>query len=68
MRLLADRVLVMYLGKLGESGPVTDVFKRPRHPYTRALLLAVTGAGGSRIRTPRARMTPAPEGSSSCAP
>ncbi|GGM45723.1 oligopeptide/dipeptide ABC transporter ATP-binding protein [Dactylosporangium sucinum] len=38
---LADRVAVMYLGKLVEVGPVVDVFGRPGHPYTRALLAAV---------------------------
>jgi oligopeptide/dipeptide ABC transporter ATP-binding protein len=35
---LADRMLVMYAGKAVEAGPVSDVFARPRHPYTRALL------------------------------
>lgn len=35
---IADRVLVMYLGEIVESGPVPDVFHRTQHPYTRALL------------------------------
>lgn len=34
----ADRILVMYLGKIVESGPVEAVFETPLHPYTRALL------------------------------
>jgi peptide/nickel transport system ATP-binding protein len=38
---LADRVLVMRDGTIVERGPVTDVFTRPRHEYTRALLAAV---------------------------
>lgn len=38
---IADRVLVMYLGRIVESGPVEEVFARPRHPYTRALLDSV---------------------------
>jgi peptide/nickel transport system ATP-binding protein len=38
---IADRVSVMYLGRTVESGPVSDVFTRPRHPYTQALLSAV---------------------------
>lgn len=38
VRYLADRVAVMYLGKLMEVGPVADVFNPPYHPYTEALL------------------------------
>jgi peptide/nickel transport system ATP-binding protein len=38
---LADRVLVMYLGRVVEVGPVDEVFRCTRHPYTRALLSAV---------------------------
>ncbi|MFI6386485.1 ABC transporter ATP-binding protein [Nonomuraea sp. NPDC050540] len=35
---IADRVAVMYLGRIVETGTVEDVLLRPRHPYTRALL------------------------------
>ncbi|MCF3963081.1 ABC transporter ATP-binding protein [Streptomyces fuscigenes] len=35
---IADRVAVMYLGRVVEIGPVEDVLSAPRHPYTRALL------------------------------
>ena len=35
---LADRVIVMYKGKIVEQGPVLDIFSRPKHPYTRGLL------------------------------
>jgi oligopeptide/dipeptide ABC transporter ATP-binding protein len=38
VRLLCDRVLVMYLGKIIESGPVEAVFDNPAHPYTKASL------------------------------
>ena len=35
-----DRVMVMYAGRVAEEGPVSEVFTRPRHPYTRKLLAA----------------------------
>ena len=41
VRYLADRVAVMYLGKVVEFGSVEDVFNPPYHPYTEALLSAV---------------------------
>ncbi|WP_114257822.1 ABC transporter ATP-binding protein [Streptomyces sp. Go-475] len=37
----ADRVAVMYAGTVVETGPVTEVFGRPHHPYTRGLLASV---------------------------
>jgi oligopeptide/dipeptide ABC transporter ATP-binding protein len=37
----ADRVFVMYAGRIVEQAPVTQLFKRPRHPYTRALLESI---------------------------
>jgi peptide/nickel transport system ATP-binding protein len=38
---MSDRVLVMYLGKVVEIGPVESIYGGPRHPYTRALLGAM---------------------------
>src|SRR5579863_2234427 len=38
VRYISDRVLVMYLGQVVELGPVDDIFDRPLHPYTQALL------------------------------
>ena len=38
---IADRIVVMYLGRVVEIGPATQVFDRPLHPYTKALVSAV---------------------------
>lgn len=38
IRHMADRVMVMYLGRIVESGPCDELFARPNHPYTQALL------------------------------
>jgi peptide/nickel transport system ATP-binding protein len=42
---IADRVVVMYAGKVMEQGGVFDVFERPPHPYTRAWLDCLPGRG-----------------------
>ena len=34
---MSDRVMVMYLGRVVEAGPVDEIYRHPRHPYTRAL-------------------------------
>jgi oligopeptide/dipeptide ABC transporter ATP-binding protein len=41
VRHIADRVAVMYLGRISEIGEVDAVFERPSHPYTQALLSAI---------------------------
>ncbi|GGL99733.1 ABC transporter ATP-binding protein [Nakamurella endophytica] len=38
---LSDRVAVMYLGRVVETGTVDDIFEQPQHPYTRALIDAI---------------------------
>ena len=49
---MSDDVAVMYLGRIVEYAPVADLFARPRHPYTRALLRAVP----SILAAPRQRL------------
>lgn len=41
VRHIADEISVMYLGQLVETGPTKEIFKEPRHPYTKALLSAI---------------------------
>ncbi len=51
VRYVADRVGVMYLGRIVELAQVEDLFQRPRHPYTRTLLQAIPSLEpGSRFR------------------
>ncbi|MER9342039.1 ABC transporter ATP-binding protein [Mesorhizobium sp. M0601] len=42
---IADRVVVMYAGRIVETGPVSEVFARPRHPYTAGLMRSVPRLG-----------------------
>jgi oligopeptide/dipeptide ABC transporter ATP-binding protein len=65
VRLLCDRVLVMYLGKIVEAGPAAEVFEHPLHPYTQALVAAVPRLheNGSQLRLtgePRSPIDPDP--------
>jgi oligopeptide/dipeptide ABC transporter ATP-binding protein len=41
VKYLADRIGIMYLGKLVESGPSEEIYSRPAHPYTLTLLTAI---------------------------
>jgi oligopeptide/dipeptide ABC transporter ATP-binding protein len=48
---MADRVAVMYAGRIVEEAPVRDLFRDPRHPYTRGLLASMPGgARGSKLQ------------------
>lgn len=38
---ISDRIVIMYLGRIVESGPVADLFAQPNHPYTQALLSGI---------------------------
>jgi peptide/nickel transport system ATP-binding protein len=50
---MADEVVVMYLGRVVESGTVDAIFHQPKHPYTKALLRSIPGvANVPRVRLP----------------
>ena len=55
---VCDRVMVMYAGRVIETGPVLDIFHRPAHPYTRALLDSIPRQG----RAAHGRRLPTIEG------
>jgi oligopeptide/dipeptide ABC transporter ATP-binding protein len=59
---LANRVAVMYAGRIVEEGSVDQVFREPRHPYTKALLACVPAEPGNCEFTARRRL-PTIEGS-----
>jgi oligopeptide/dipeptide ABC transporter ATP-binding protein len=46
IRQISDRISVMYLGRIVETGPAEEIYEHPKHPYTAALLSAVPRAGG----------------------
>src|SRR5215470_779640 len=56
VRYISDRVMVMYLGKVVEIGPVTQIYRDPQHPYTQALLNAMPSMDPRR-RTVRAPLS-----------
>lgn len=47
---LSDRMAVMYAGRFVETAPAQDIFARPSHPYTRALMNAFPPMSGPRTR------------------
>ncbi|MBA2598518.1 MAG: ABC transporter ATP-binding protein, partial [Chloroflexia bacterium] len=55
---MADDVVVMYLGRVVEEGPVDDIFHAPKHPYTRALLRSIPS-----VESPPRRKLPTISGS-----
>jgi oligopeptide/dipeptide ABC transporter ATP-binding protein len=66
VRMLCDRVIVMYLGKIVEEGPAQDLFAQPAHPYTRALVNAIPALGARAVRDalagePRSPVDPDPK-------
>ena len=60
IRQMSDRVAVMYLGRIVETGPTDAIFDHPRHPYTRALLSAIPGPEGGTEKLALSGETPSP--------
>ncbi len=60
VRHIADAVMVMYLGRVVEHASCAQVFTRPLHPYTRALLASTPGAGTVRFIEPVRGEPPSP--------
>jgi oligopeptide/dipeptide ABC transporter ATP-binding protein len=52
VKYLCERTLVMYLGRIVEEGPTDEIVRRPRHPYTRALVAAVPVPDADQSRAP----------------
>ena len=52
---IADRVAVMYLGRIVETGPTEEILENPQHPYTRALLSVVPETEGDGTADPHRR-------------
>jgi oligopeptide/dipeptide ABC transporter ATP-binding protein len=49
VRMICDRLAVMYLGRIVEIGDTDAIFRNPRHPYTQSLLAAIPRIGGPRV-------------------
>ena len=47
---IADRIAVMYAGRIVEQGPAADILTTPQHPYTRALIDCIPRLGAKRRR------------------
>ncbi|MCA3421828.1 MAG: ATP-binding cassette domain-containing protein [Roseomonas sp.] len=61
VRQVSDRIGVMYLGRIAELAPAESLFRRPRHPYTRALMEAIPDLDMTgRVRIPVGGEVPSP--------
>jgi oligopeptide/dipeptide ABC transporter ATP-binding protein len=60
VRHISDRIFVMYLGNIVETGPADEIYRRPMHPYSRLLLSAVPRPDPDARRVRRAHATPDP--------
>jgi peptide/nickel transport system ATP-binding protein len=60
VRLMSDEVAVMYLGRVVERAPVDELFARPAHPYTAALMSSIPSLHGARLPAPLSGDLPDP--------
>jgi peptide/nickel transport system ATP-binding protein len=60
IRVMSDRVAVMYFGRIVEDATTDEVFAEPRHPYTKALLASIPTLAAQRTRAPLAGDLPNP--------
>jgi oligopeptide/dipeptide ABC transporter ATP-binding protein len=69
VRRICDRVAVLYAGRVAETAPTRDLFRDPRHPYTRGLMAAVPRAhrGAGRLATIPGSVPPDPGAVQGCA-
>lgn len=49
VRMMCQRIAVMYLGRIVEIGPAEDIMNKPKHPYTQSLLAAIPVINGARV-------------------
>jgi oligopeptide/dipeptide ABC transporter ATP-binding protein len=65
---MADRVAVMYAGRIVEEAPVVELFRNPRHPYTRGLLASIPGGSpGARLQAIQGTVPPLGQWPPGCA-
>jgi len=57
---ICDRVAVMYAGRIVEQAPTDELFERPKHPYTQALLDSIPSLEGGQTIDPLAGQVPDP--------
>jgi len=65
-RYLAERILVLFRGRIVEEGPSNQVVETPAHPYTRELIASIAGGTETISAAPRAKAKPSDEASAGC--
>lgn len=64
---ICDKLAIMYLGRIVEIGPVSEILTQPRHPYTQALIASIPSADPDVRRAPPLIKSSAPDASKSAA-